>query len=266
MQTIRLYGKSMAMLIRSQLQYPASFLMQTLAQLVMEGGEMLAVILLVQRFDHLNQWTAGNLYFFFGLMAVSFYITECFGRGITGAFPAMVRTGQLDTQLLRPRGVLTQVLCSAVDPRRITCIAVGIVSLVLGSRLSAIRCSFPKILLLLESIFCSFWLILGLFMIEAVLCIYSVKSVELANTLTYGGRSACQYPVDTYPRTLRILFTVVAPFALVMHIPASHILDKPLFAWPAWTAFVTPLAGFVLFGVMYLLFTSAMQHYRSAGN
>ena len=103
-------------------------------------------------------------------------------------------------------------------------------------------------------------------MIEAVLCIYSVKSVELANTLTYGGRSACQYPVDTYPRTLRILFTVVAPFALVMHIPASHILDKPLFAWPAWTAFVTPLAGFVLFGVMYLLFTSAMQHYRSAGN
>ena len=149
MQTIRLYGKSMAMLIRSQLQYPASFLMQTLAQLVMEGGEMLAVILLVQRFDHLNQWTAGNLYFFFGLMAVSFYITECFGRGITGAFPSMVRTGQLDTLLLRPRGVLTQVLCSAVDPRRITCIAVGIVSLVLGSRLSAIRCSFPKILLLL---------------------------------------------------------------------------------------------------------------------
>ena len=108
MDTIRLYLHSMRMLIRSQLQYPFSFFLQTLAQLVMEGGEMLAVVLLVDRFDHLNQWGAGDLYFFFGLMSVTFYLTECFGRGITGNFPYLVRTGQLDTFLLRPRGVLTQ--------------------------------------------------------------------------------------------------------------------------------------------------------------
>ena len=231
MNTLRLYRKSMAMLIRSHLQYPASFLMQTIAQLVMEGGEMMAVILLVNRFDHLNQWEPGNLYFFFGLMSVSFYITECFGRGVTGTFPSMVRTGHLDTLLLRPRGVLTQVLCGDADPRRIACIAVGTVSLVLGSRMSGI-----------------------------------VKSVELANALTYGGRSACQYPIDTYPRPLRVLFTVVAPFALVMHVPAAQILDKPLFGWPAWIAYVTPLAGLVLFGVMYVLFRKALKFYRSTGS
>ena len=54
MNTLRLYGRSMAILIKSQLQYPASFLMQTLAQLVMEGGELLAVILLIDRFDRLK--------------------------------------------------------------------------------------------------------------------------------------------------------------------------------------------------------------------
>ena len=142
MNTLRLYGRSMVMLIRSQLQYPLSFLMQTLAQLVMEGGEMLAVILIIDRFDRLNQWGPGDLYFFFGLMSVSFYVTEIFGRGITGNFPSMVRSGQLDTLLLRPRGVLTQVLCSAADPRRITCVAVGTVSLILGSHLSQISWSF----------------------------------------------------------------------------------------------------------------------------
>ena len=167
MNTLRLYGRSMAILIKSQLQYPLSFFLQTVAQLIMEGGEMLAVILLMDRFDHLNQWTPGNLYFFFGLMSVTFYITECFGRGITGNFPSMVRSGQLDTLLIRPRGILTQVLCSAVDPRRITCIAVGTVSLVMGSRMSAVAWSAGKALLLAESIFCGFWLILGLFLIEA---------------------------------------------------------------------------------------------------
>ena len=43
------------MLMKSQLQYPLSFLMQTLAQLVMEGGELMAVILLIDRFDRVNQ-------------------------------------------------------------------------------------------------------------------------------------------------------------------------------------------------------------------
>ena len=187
MNTLRLYCRSMAMLIKSQLQYPLSFLMQTLAQLVMEGGELLAVILLIDRFDRVNQWGPGDLYFFFGLMSVSFYLTEIFGRGLTGNFPSMVRNGQLDTLMLRPRGILTQVLCSGADPRRIACIAVGTVSLVIGSRMSGIIWTAPKVLMLLESICCAFWLILGLFMIEAILCVYSVKSVELANALTYGG-------------------------------------------------------------------------------
>jgi len=266
MNTLRLYCRSMAIMIKSQLQYPLSFLMQTLAQLVMEGGEMLAVILLIDRFDRMNQWGPGDLYFFFGLMSVSFYLTEIFGRGVTGNFPSMVRTGQLDTVLLRPRGILTQVLCSAADPRRITCIAVGVVSLVLGSSLSKIAWTLPKVLLLAESIFFSFWLLLGLFMVEAILSIHSVKSVELANALTYGGRSACEYPSDIYPRPLRVLFTVIAPFALVMHVPASVILDKPLYGWPVWTAFVTPLSGPAVFGIMYLLFRKAMKFYRSTGS
>ena len=61
MDTVKFYLRSMKMQLKCQLQYPASFLLQTLAQFVMEGGEMLAVILIVDRFDHLNQWTAGGL-------------------------------------------------------------------------------------------------------------------------------------------------------------------------------------------------------------
>ena len=266
MNTIRLYRKSMAMLIRSHLQYPASFLMQTLAQLVMEGGEMMAVILLVDRFERMNRWEAGDLFFFFGLMAVTFYLTECFGRGITGNFPYLIRTGQLDTFLARPRGVLTQVLCSAVDPRRITCIAVGVAALAIGCSLSQVTWTLMKVLLFIEAVACGFFLLLGLFTIEGIFCIYSVKSVELVNALTYGGRSACQYPVDAFPRPLRVLFTVLAPFALTLQQPGSVILDKPLFDWPVWTSFITPLSGVVIFGLVWLWFRKTMQYYRSTGS
>ena len=266
MNTIKLYFRSMGMLMKSQLQYPASFCMQTLAQLVMEAGEMLAVILIVDRFERLNQWMPGDLFFFFGMMSVTFYLTEFFGRGVTGNFPSLVRSGQLDTLLLRPRGVLTQVLCSAIDPRRIACIAIGTAALVIGSRMSGVQWTFLKALAMVESILLGILLVLGLFLIEAVFSIHSVKSVELVNALTYGGRSACQYPIDIFPRPLRVLFTVIAPFALTLHVPAAYILGKPLYGWPTWTAFVTPLAGAALFGVMYLVFQKAMKFYRSTGS
>ena len=116
MDTVKLYLKSMAMLLRGQMQYPLSFLLRTLSQLVMEIGELMALVLLIDRFDHLNQWTGADLLFFFGMISVAFYLTECFGRGVTN-FSPLVRSGELDTFLLRPRGVLTQVLCAAVDPR-----------------------------------------------------------------------------------------------------------------------------------------------------
>ena len=266
MDTLRLYLHSIRMLMKSQLQYPLSFLMQTFAQLVMEGGEMLAVILLVDRFEKLNQWEAGDLYFFFGMMSVTFYLTEIFGRGLTGNFPNLVRTGGLDTILLRPRGVLTQVMCSAIDPRRITCVAVGTASLIIGSRMSAVEWSLTKALLFAEAILGGGMLILGLFMIEAIFSIHSVKSIELVNALTYGGRSACQYPIDTYPRPLRILFTVIAPFALTLHVPGALILNKPLFNLPMWAAFITPLSGFVCFAVIKIFFNRAMRFYRSTGS
>ena len=266
LNTFHLYIRSMGMLLRSHLQYPASFIMQTLAQLVMEGGEMLAVILVIDRFENLKQWSGSNLFFFFGLMSISFYITEFFGRGITGNFPSMVRNGQLDTLLLRPRGVLTQVLCSGVDPRRITCIAVGVTAMIMGSNMSDVSWSFLKVLALIESILTSCMLILGLFMIEGIFCIHSVKSVELVNALTYGGRSACQYPIDIYPRPLKILFSVVAPFALTMHVPAAYILGKPLYGWPTWTVFVTPLSGVAVLFIMSMLFNRGIKFYRSTGS
>lgn len=266
MDTVKLYLRSMKMLLRSQLQYPLSFILQTIAQIAMTGGELMAVLLLIDRFDALNQWTAGDLLFICGMMDITFYLTECFGRGVTGNFSSLVRSGGLDTFFLRPRGIFTQTLCRAVDPRRIGCISVGVVTLVMGAGMANIEWTLLKALALAESILLGMLLILGLFLIEVIFSIYSVKSIEVVNALTYGGRSACQYPIDIYPRALRLLFMVVAPFALTLHVPAAYILGKPLYSWPDFAAFLCPLAGAALFAVMYLLFRKALRFYRSTGS
>ena len=265
MDQIKLYLKSCRMLMRSQWQYRLSFIMQTVSQLIMMGTELLAVIFLINRFTNLGQWNGGEILFFFGMITTSFYLTETFGRGITH-FSPMIAQGELDTLLIRPRNVLFQVLCSQADPRRFGAILIGIASLVMGCIEAGVSLDFVKVVLLVWSVIGGSALVLGLFMIEATLCFFSVKSIEMINVLTYGGRSTCQYPIDIYPDWLRLLFSVVAPFALTTHVPAAYILGKPLWNTGLALAFIAPLSGFAFLAVMILIFYQGLKHYRSTGS
>ena len=252
------------MLFKSAMQYRASLLMQVIAQFVMTGGEMLAVVVLLSRFKVVGHWGSGEIMFFFGVMQSSFALTELFGRGIT-SFPWFVQRGEFDALILRPRPLLMQVMVSQLDPRRLGSFSVGVIAmLVAGSRLH-IAWTTVKALLLTEVVLGSMLLVLGLFMIEATVSFFSVKSIEMVNILTYGGRTACQYPVDVYPGVLRFLFTYLAPFAMCMHWPVSWVIGQPMMQLPTWAYFLTPLAGAAFFAVMVRIWYVGVKHYRSTG-
>ena len=252
------------MLFKSAMQYRASLLMQVIAQFVMTAGEMLAVVVLLSRFKVVGHWGAGEIMFFFGVMQSTFALTEMLGRGIT-SFPWFVQRGDFDALLLRPRPLLLQVMVSNLDMRRMGGILVGVIAmLVAGSRLH-IAWSLTKALLLAEVVVGSMLLLLGLFMIEATVSFFSVKSIEMVNIFTYGGRTACQYPVDVYPGVLRFLFTYLAPFAMCMHWPVSYVLGAPMVELPVWAYFLTPLAGMAFFAVMVRIWYVGVKHYRSTG-
>lgn len=252
------------MLFKSALQYRSSLLMQVIAQFVMTGGEMLAVVVLLTRFKAVGHWGAGEIMFFFGVMQATFALTEMLGRGVT-SFSSFVQRGEFDALILRPRPLLTQVMVSQLDPRRLGGILVGLIAmLVAGTRLS-IQWTLLKALLLAEVVLGSMLLLLGLFMIEATVSFFSVKSIEMVNVLTYGGRSACQYPVDVYPGVLRFLFTYLAPFAMCMHWPVSWVIGEAMVTLPVWGYFLTPLAGAAFFAVMVRIWYAGVRHYRSTG-
>lgn len=255
---------SMQMQLRNAMQYRASFIMQCIAQCIMTGGELLAVLVLMGRFTSLGQWTAPEILFFFGVMQLTFALNECFGRGISN-FAFYVGKGEFDTMLLRPRSLLAQVALSRADPRRLGGMLVGVAAIWAASRQIGLQWSMTKAALLLAAMAGSFMLFTGLFLIEAVVSFFSVKSIEMVNVLTYGGRQACEYPVDIYPRAIRLLFTYVAPIALCMHLPVSFILEKPLLPLPLWQVYAAPLAGVVFFMIIAWIWYRGVRHYRSTG-
>ena len=251
--------------LRSAAQYRASFLMATASQLVMTLGDLIAVLVLMERFTGLGQWQPGEILFFFGVMQVTFALVEFLARGIT-SFPPLVSSGRFDAMLLRPRRLLTQVACSQMDPRRLGVMIVGAAAMALASARLHILWTAEKAALLILAVLGSFLLLTGLFLIEATVSFFSVKSIEMINVVTYGGRTACQYPVDIYPAPLRTLFMYVAPFGLCMHLPVSVLLGKPLLDVPVWAAYLAPLTGGVFFLIMTLVWRVGVRHYRSTGS
>ncbi|MCH5287017.1 MAG: ABC-2 family transporter protein [Christensenellaceae bacterium] len=256
---------SMKMLWKSATQYRSSLVMQIIAQLIMTAGDLLAVLVLMDRFLHIGRWQPAEVLFFFGVMQLTFAMTECFNRGL-GSFEGMIGSGAFDSVLLRPRGLLLQVICSQLDPRRFGSFLVGGAAVALASRTLGLRWTAAKALLFGETILGSLMLLMGLFLIEATMCFFSVRSIEMVNALTYGGRSTCQYPIDIYPKPLRLLFLYVAPIALCMHLPVSVILDRPMFAVPGWCVWAAPLTGLLFFLLMVRAWYFGVRHYRSTGS
>ena len=252
------------MLFKSAMQYRASLLMQVIAQFVMTGGELLAVVVLLSRFKVVGHWGAAEIMFFFGVMQATFALTELFGRGIT-SFAWFVQRGDFDALILRPRPLLVQVMVSQLDPRRLGGVSVGVMAVLIAASRLNIQWTLLKGLLLAEVVLGSMLLLLGLFMIEATVSFFSVKSIEMVNVLTYGGRTACQYPVDVYPGVLRFLFTYLAPFAMCMHWPVSWVLGEAMVTLPVWGYFLTPLAGAAFFAIMVRVWYVGVKHYRSTG-
>lgn len=265
MNTLKLYIRSSKMLLKGHMQYPFSFFAQTLGQIMMIGGELAAVLLIFDRFTALGRWSAGEILFFFGMMQSTFALVEFFGRGIA-VFCTRVQNGSFDTILLRPRNTLVQVICSEMDPRRMGGVLVGIGAMVMAGNILALQWTGLKVLCLAIAFVGSIALVMGLFLVEAVMGFFSVKSIEVINILTYGGRAACQYPVDIYPKPLKALFLYVAPFALTLHMPVSYVLGTSLFGEAALVPFIAPFAGVGFFCLMLLLWKIGVRHYRSTGS
>jgi ABC-2 type transport system permease protein len=78
------------------------------------------------------------------------------------------------------------------------------------------------------------------------------------NVQNYG-----RYPVDIYNKPIRILLTVVLPFAFVGIYPASYFLGKTSLYTMAW---LTPLVGVIVLGIGITIWQIGVNKYRGAGS
>jgi ABC-2 type transport system permease protein len=267
MNALSLYGRYVAVSIRAQMQYPGSFLLLSLGQFLTTIIEFIGVWALFNRFQSLMQWTLLQVALFYGVVNTSFAVADAISRGFDVFGPQFVKTGEFDRLLLRPRSTPLQLLGYELRLIRVGRFLQGVLVLGIAIRGLDLVWGVREVALLCAAIAGGAAFFLGLVVFQATLAFWTVESLEVANTLTYGGAYAAQYPIEIYSSWFRSFFTFVVPLSCVAYFPIVGILgiDDPLGA-PSWFLHVSALAGFVFLAAALTTWRLGVRHYTSTGS
>jgi len=183
MNPLRLYCRYAGISIQSQLQYRASFLLQTFGHFTVTGVEFAAIWALFDRFGSLRDWSLPETAMFYGLISVTFAIADAFAVGFD-QFGRMVKAGDFDRLLARPRSTVLQLLGLELTLRRVGRLAQGVV--VLGWSISTLEIgwSLPDVGLLAFAVVGGVCLFTGLVILQATSAFWTTESLEVWNAFT----------------------------------------------------------------------------------
>ena len=192
---------------------------------------------------------------------MEFSIAEMAVRGFD-SFSSMVRTGEFDRVLVRPRSNVLQVLGSKFKLTNLGRIIQGAVIFIYAVTAAEVEWTIYKIITVVFMLVGGVALFSGLFMIYAALCFFTLEGLEFMNIFTDGAKEFGQYPVGIYGKRMLQFCTFVIPYALVQYYPALYILGR---VDNVWYMFL-PLAACLFLLPSYLLWRIGVRHYQSAGS
>ena len=266
MNAVRLYGRYASISLRGQMEYRASFLMQTAGQFVVTGIEFLGIWALFSRFGQIRGWTLAEVAFFYGLISITWSIADAVTRGFD-VFGSTVKNGDFDRLLLRPRSTVVQLLGHELTLRRMGRLAQGFAVLVFALATLDVAWSSPRIALLLLAVVGGVCLFIGLMILEATSAFWTTESLEVWNAFTYGGVTMSQYPLEIYRPWFRRFFIFVIPLGCINYLPGVAILGRPdplgTSLQLQWTA---PLAGPIFLLICLQAWRVGVRHYQSTGS
>jgi ABC-2 type transport system permease protein len=262
----RLYLRYLSVSLRSQMQYRVSFIMLTVGHFLSTAIEFLGVLVLFDRFGALRDWQLAEVALLYGMVNVAFALAEAFGRGFD-TFSRLVRSGEFDRLLLRPRSTALQMAGRELDLLRLGRFSQGLFILLWASSALTVAWTPTRVAVLILAIGGGACLFVGLFVLQATLCFWTTESIEIINTVTYGGVEAGQFPLTIYREWFRRLFTFIVPLGTATYFPAMAILGRPdpLGSTPLFQH-LAPLIGVAFMLVSLRIWRIGERHYCSTGS
>lgn len=258
---MKLYLKFVAMQLKCQMQYKTSFVMTALGQFLTSFTAFLSVLFLFNRFHSVQDYSFSEVLICFSVMLTSFSLTECFVRGFD-IFPRLIRSGNLDRILVRPRSEIFQVLTSTIEFSRIGRLLQAIAVLVYAVPTSGVVWTADKVIAVILMLLGGVAVFSALFILYAGFSFFTIESLEFMNIFTDGSREFGMYPLSVYGEGVLKFYTYCIPIALFQYYPFLYLVGRS----DDVRLIFLPLLGFLFLIPCYAFFRFGLRRYKSTGS
>ena len=260
-KSVALYLRYASICVKSAMQYKISFVLMIIGRFIIAFNEFVAIKFLFSGLEEIKGYSYADVLLCFSIIQMSFAFAELFGNGFK-AFTFMVKRGEFDRMLLRPCSPILQVMGTRFEIGRTGPLITAMITLFIGVRNSQIDWSAARILTLLFMIVGGTLLFIGLFMLGASLCFFTIEDTSIINVLTYGAKSHGKYPIDIYGKGVMRFCTYIIPYTLIQYYPLQYLLGKQSNGILA----LYPLGVMVFWGICYVIWCMGVRNYKSCGS
>ena len=150
---IKLYFSYFAIHFKSQIQYRISFFLSAFGRILASLATITEIFFIFARFKKIEGFTLNQTLLCSSIVLMAFTFTEVFARGFD-VFPQMLGNGEFDRILVRPHGIIFQILTYNMDFARLGLLFESGIILFYAVFTSGISWTGDKILTLILMITC----------------------------------------------------------------------------------------------------------------
>jgi ABC-2 type transport system permease protein len=253
--------------IKSWFQYKVDAALRSLAVFLREATGIIVIYFTLLKFENINGWNINEMLFLFSLLFITYGILIIFFTGLRD-FGGTVQQGNFDRYILRPRGLLFQVIASNSD--WFAAIGHGFLGIMLfilsAGRVSAVW-NVQTVIYYLSAIIGGVLIQGAIFLLFASLNFYFMKTDNMMEIFDWNMRKFAGYPISIFHKLIQWLLMYVVPFAFVNYFPAQFLLRKADMAnYPLIYMYISPFVGIVLYMLSYAFWRYSLRFYTSTGN
>ncbi len=260
-KSISLYMRYAAVCVRSIMEYKLSFALMIFGRCMIAFTEFLAIRFLFGGLTEIKGYTYGDVLLCFSVIHMSFTLSELIGNGFK-TFSGIVKSGEFDRMLLRPCSPILQIIGTRFEIGRTGPLITSSVTLAIGIRESQVDWNILTVFTLLLMILGGTLLFIGLYMLGASFCFFTIEDTSILNALTYGAKEHGKYPIDVYGRGVMRFCTFVIPYTLVQYYPLQFLLGRNT----NWVFGLCPVGVVVFLAICYGVWCAGVRNYKSCGS
>jgi ABC-2 type transport system permease protein len=261
MHPLRLYGRYIRINLLSSLQY-RGWPLQMLSVFATVAVEPVAVLLLFSRFGAVGGWRAEQVLLVYGLAVTAFGLAEVFSRGYD-CFPSLIRTGEFDRVLLRPRSAFVQIIGMRFHLHRLSRVIGGLAIVVWSLLRLGITPGATDLLMLLLALAGGYLVYTGVFVLTSAISFWTVEALGWIYIFTNNSYEVAKCPPSLLPRWLKYTFLYLMPMLVFCYYPASAVCG---WGEPAFLGWLALPAGAVFLGIALLVWRVGVRYYKSTGS